>query len=181
MSALLEVIIGSFLGSSVVTALLGVLFLRRNKTIESQIEAQFNQGFKVFESTRHWKEQALAELFGPLQMQFERTKRAFERWDSKNLHLEAEVINKGNSAIRDLLLAKGHLIPARLMADAVSLIEHYDAWLEAYQRIRSDNNLTEQTDFVFVGPAGYPFPSSAEQAFKAEFKTLQQDLYGGQN
>lgn len=178
MAQLLDVVIGSFLGSSVVTALLGVLFLRRNKTIETQIEAQFSQGLKVFESTRSWKEQALAELFGPLQMQLERTKRAFERWDNKNLHLEAEVIQKGNIAIRDLLLAKGHLIPAQLMAHAIALIEHYDAWIEAYNRIRNDTTLTAQTDFVFVGPAGYPFPAEAEQAFKAQFKLLQQELYG---
>ncbi|MCD1598436.1 hypothetical protein [Rheinheimera aquimaris] len=178
MAQLLDVIIGSFLGSSVVTALLGVLFLRRNKTIETQIEAQFSQGLKVFESTRSWKEQALAELFGPLQMQLERTKRAFERWDNKNLHLEAEVIQKGNIAIRDLLLAKGHLIPAQLMAHAIALIEHYDAWIEAYNHIRSDTTLTANTDFVFVGPAGYPFPAEAEQAFKAQFKQLQQELYG---
>lgn len=178
MAQLLDVFIGSFLGSSVVTALLGVLFLRRNKTIETQIEAQFSQGLKVFESTRSWKEQALAELFGPLQMQLERTKRAFERWDNKNLHLEAEVIQKGNIAIRDLLLAKGHLIPAQLMAHAIALIEHYDAWIEAYNRIRNNATLTAQTDFVFVGPAGYPFPTEAEQAFKAQFKQLQHELYG---
>lgn len=178
MAQLLDVVIGSFLGSSVVTALLGVLFLRRNKTIETQIEAQFNQGLKVFESTRSWKEQALAELFGPLQMQLERTKHAFERWDNKNLHLEAEVIQKGNIAIRDLLLAKGHLIPAQLMAHAIALIEHYDAWIEAYNRIRNDTTLNAQTDFVFVGPAGYPFPAKSEQAFKDQFKALQHELYG---
>ena len=64
------------------------------------------------------------------------------------------------------------------MAHAIALIEHYDAWIEAYNRIRSDTTLTAQTDFVFVGPAGYPFPADAEQAFKAQFKQLQQELYG---
>jgi hypothetical protein len=174
----LNAVSGSFLGSSVVTAILGYLFLRRNKTIEAQIESQFNKGFKVFESTRVWREKALSELLGPLQMQLERTKRAFHRWDNKNLHLEGEIIRKGNIAIRDLLLVKGHLIPPYLMVHAASLIEHYDSWVEAYDRIRSDSSLSDKADFVFVGPEGYPFPVEAERLFKEEFKKVQYELYG---
>jgi hypothetical protein len=178
MAVFLDATLGGLLGSSVTTALLGALFLRRNKTIESKIKTQFDQGFKVFESTRSWKEQSLSELLGPLQMQLERTKRAFERWDKKNLHLEGEVIRKGNMAIRDLLLGKGHLIPPGLMNHAVDLVEHYDYWLEAYDRIRGESSENEDSDFVFVGPEGYLFPVEAEKQFKAEFRKLQNELYG---
>ncbi len=96
MPGFFEVTIGGLLGSSLATAVLGALFLRRNKTVESEIKAHFDESLKVFESKRSWRQQALFELLGPLQMQFERTKRAFDRWDHKNLYLEAKVVREGN-------------------------------------------------------------------------------------
>ena len=173
-----EVTLGGLIGSSLATAILGALFLRRNKLVESEIKALFDESFKVFESKRTWKQQALFELLGPLQMQFERTKRAFDRWNHKNLYLEAKVVREGNQTIRDLLLTKGHLVPPHLMGDACNLVEHYDAWIEAFDRIRGDNSADSDTAFVFVGPDGYPFPSTAEVNFKAEFRKLQSELYG---
>ncbi len=178
MPGFLDATLGGLLGSSVTTAILGALFLRHNKTIEAQIGTKFGENLKVFESTRSWKEQALSQLLGPIQMQLERTKRAYNRWDNRNLHLEGKVIREGNLAIRDLLLSKGHLIPPHLMQHAVSLVEHYDSWLEAYDRIRGDPLKADEADFVFVGPEGYPFPVEAEAEFKAEFRKLQGELYG---
>lgn len=178
MSGFFEITLGGLLGSSLATAVLGAIFLRRNKVVESEIKSHFDESFKVFESKRSWKQQALFELLGPLQMQFERTKRAFDRWDHKNLYLEGKVVHEGNQTIRDLLLSKGHLIPPHLMGDACQLVEHYDAWLEAFDRVRGDTSTSNDTAFVFVGPQGYPFPSSAEANFKAEFRKLQGELYG---
>ncbi len=178
MSEFFDATLGGLLGSSVTTAILGALLVRYNKTLESQIKARFDEGLKIFESKRSWREQALSQLLGPIQMQLERTNRAYLRWDNRNLHLEGKVIREGNLAIRDLLLAKGHLIPPHLMEHATSLVEHYDSWLEAYDRIRGDPTKTDESDFVFVGPDGYPFPIEAEKQFKAEFRKLQTELYG---
>jgi hypothetical protein len=169
--------IGGLLGSGISTTIMGALFLQRNKIIEGQVDAKFDEALKIFESKRVWKQQALAELFGPLQMQFERTKRAFRRWDGKNLYLEGKIVCDANQTIQGLLLTKGHLIPPYLMNDAAKLVEHFDAWLEAYDRIRGESAVGTQPDFVFVGPQGYPFPKDAEQAFKAEFQKLQSELY----
>jgi hypothetical protein len=63
------------------------------------------------------------------------------------------------------------------MDDAHQLIEHYDAWLEAFDRVRGDPATSNETAFVFVGPIGLPFPKSAEANFKAEFRKLQGELY----
>ena len=162
------------------STILGLIVLRRQKTIESQVKSRFDEAFKIFESRRAWKQQALAELFGPLQMQLERSKRAFSRWDGKNLYLEAKVVREANQTMLQLLLAKGHLIPPHLMNDAALLVEHFDAWLEAFDGIRNQTSDGEQPSFVFVGPQGYPFPSEAEIHFRREFLKLQTDLYGDQ-
>ena len=173
-----QVTLGGLLGSSIATALLGALFLRWSRTVEAEIKAHFDQGLKVFESTRAWKQQALFELLGPLNMHFERTKSAFDRWDGKNLFLEAQIVRQGNQTIRDTLLSKGHLIPPNLIPHATLLVVHYDVWMEAFDRIRGASSPTPDTAFVFVGPDGYPFPHDSEDAFKAEFRRLQTELYG---
>jgi hypothetical protein len=180
-SGFLQVTLGGLLGSSIATAVLGALFLRRNKTVESQIKSHFDQQFNVFQSVRGWKQQSLSEVLGPLMMQFERTKAAFDRWHGKNLFLEAQIVRQGNQTIRDTLLAKGHLISPELIPHATRLVVHYDVWMEAFDRIRGQTAPEADTPFVFVGPAGYPFPREAEEAFKAEFARLQSDLYGVQS
>jgi hypothetical protein len=177
MPGFFDATLGGLLGSSISTAILGALFLKRNRTIEAQVKARFDEAMQVFESKRIWKQQALAELLGPLQMQFERSARAFHRWDKKNLYLEGKVVRDSNQTILALLLTKGHLIPPNLMNDAAQLVEHYDAWLEAYERIRGETSVGTQPDFVFVGPQGYQFPKEAEKHFKAEFQKLQGELY----
>jgi len=166
------------LSSAVGAVIVGVLFVRHNKTIESEIQEKLARALKVFESERTWKQQALFELFGPLQMQFERTHNAFNRWTKKNLYLEGKVIRDGNETIRNLLLTKGHLIPPNLMKEACSLVEHYDAWLEKFDSIRGDRGTDSTEIFVFVGPEGYPFPRDAEVKFKETFRRLQNELYG---
>jgi hypothetical protein len=173
-----QMTLGGLVGSSLATTILGALFLRWSKTVESEIKAHFDESMKVFESTRAWKQQSLAELLGPLNMHFDRTKAAFDRWDEKNLFLEAEIVRQGNQTIRDTLLSKGHLIPPHLIPDATKLVVHYDVWMEAFDRIRGESSPTPDTAFVFVGPDGYPFPHEAEAAFKAEFRRLQGELYG---
>jgi hypothetical protein len=57
----------------------------------------------------------VAEQLVPINMQFEGTQRAFDRWQEKNLYLEAKNIREGNLWIRDALLKKGHLVPPDLL------------------------------------------------------------------
>lgn len=177
-SGFFQVTLGGLLGSSVATAVLGALFLRWNKTVESQIKAHFDRQFNIFQSTRAWKQESLSDLLGPLIMQFARTKAAFDRWDKRDLYLEGHVVRQGNQTIRDALLAKGHLIPPSLIPHATLLIVHYDVWMEKFDRLRGEVSSKSNLPFVFVGPDGYPFPKEAEIAFKAEFARLQRELYG---
>ncbi len=110
-------------------------------------------------------------------MQFDRTKRAFERWNKKNLFLEAKVVKVGNEKIRELLLENGHLIPPELLEDAGKLVEHYDLWLEKFEKQRQSEAPNIDTAFVFVGPDGYPFPSESEKKFKEKFSEYWNVLY----
>jgi hypothetical protein len=126
-----------------------------------------------------WQERSVAELLGPMNIQFDRTKLAFDRWQQKNLYLEAKVIRAGNETIRDLLLTKGHLIPPELRKDAAKLLQHYDVWLELFEKQRGGKEPDLQNEFVFAGPEGFPFPTDAEAAFRKKYDEYWTDLYGG--
>jgi hypothetical protein len=109
-------------------------------------------------------------------MQLDRTERAFNRYKDTNFYLEAKVLRAGNETIRDLLLSKGHLIPSELVGDAGRLVEHYDAWLEEFERERSGQEPALQSKFVFAGPLGYPFPSDADKRFRKACRDLADSL-----
>lgn len=168
-----EVTLGGLLGSGIASTIVGAVLVRRAQRIQREVE----EVFAVRASQRTYSQQALFELFGPIKMQFLRTQRAFRRWRARNDILEASVLRTGNLAVRDLLLAKGHLIPPELLDHAASLIEHYDAWLEKFDRERGSDKQGGPA-FIFVGPDGYPFPRPAQTAMLEEADRLQRDLFG---
>lgn len=173
----IQMVSAAILSGAVISAILGIMFQGRAKRIEAEIKNQFEESLESFRSKREWKEKSVSELLGPIYMQLDRTERAFNRWTSKNLYLEMKVIREGNSTIRDLLLEKGHLIPPQALNEAGKLIEHYDRWLEEFEKQRLTDNPDLETPFVFVGPAGYPFPREAQSKFRELFKRYWEELY----
>lgn len=158
----LYLLLSGLLSGSVMAAALGLVLARRTD---------------IFRSRRTWKERSVSELLGPMHMQLDRTRRAFDCYTARNTFLEAKVLRDGNLAIRDLLLKTPHLIPPDLLEDASRLIEHYDRWLEEYDRVRDAENPNLDSPFVFVGPKGFPFPSDAEIRFQKAYKEYWNELY----
>jgi hypothetical protein len=115
----------------------------------------------------------------PLVVQFDRTKDAFERWNERNLPLETQIIRDGNLKARDLLERYSQLVPQRMQQDRQKLVQHYDRWLEEYQRLREGPNAKSDEPFVFVGPEGYPFPTDSESRCRARLDAVRSEL-GGQ-
>ena len=170
---LAQLILAAVISGGVASVLLGLLF-------RYFFEPRLARAADAQRSLRERKEQSLFEVLGPIYMSLERSRRAFERWERRNDYLEGRVVKEANTGIRDLLLAKGHLLPVNLLGHAGDLIEHYDRWLEEYADKREGPNAAEHTSPVYVGPAGYPFPVKAEKAFKDTFARLRDDLYEGE-
>ena len=177
MDDFLKLLLAGILSGSVISSVMAFLLYRRTTKITEDIKSEYAKGMTIFESSRVWKEKSVSQLLAPLYMQFDRTRRAFDRWRSKNLFLEAKVIRDGNLTIRNLLLSKADLIPPELRTDAGKLIEHYDRWLEEFERLRGKEQPDLDTSFVYVGPQGYPFPKGAEKKFCDEFMKMWKELY----
>lgn len=178
MELLLQNLLSALLSGGVIASVLAVVFHRRAKAVEQRLRVEAEERLSVYRSTRGWKEAALAQVLGPSAMHFARTRRAFERWKRQQLFLEMEVVGRSNRYVRDLLLANGHLIPADLLEHASALVEHYDVWLEEFDRKRNAEKPDLDTEFIFVGPQGYRFPADAERAFVERFHALREELYG---
>ena len=118
-------------------------------------------------------------LLVPLVVQLDRTKDAFDRWNSRNLPLETLTIRDGNLKARELLEKHSQLVPSDLQEARRKLVEHYDRWLEEYQKLREGPEADPDQPFVFVGPEGYPFPADAADRFRARLESVQSVL-GGQ-
>lgn len=161
-----QLVLTALISGAVASSIVGVIFRGYVTRVEEEVRSQ-----------RAWKERSVSELLGPVNMQLDRTERAFDRWKEKNLYLEMKVIKEGNETIRDLLLTKGHLIPPELLEDAGKLIEHYDVWLEKFEKQRLASEPDLESPFTFVGPEGYPFPRGSEARFKEKFREYWQDLY----
>ncbi|WP_310467476.1 hypothetical protein [Sphingomonas sp.] len=177
MNSFWNVTLGGLIGSGLATAIVGTLLLSRNTRITEGLKSDFTDRLNRSSSLRSYQEKALAELFGPARMQLARIKRAFGRWNRRNDHLETNIIREGNVFLRDLFLAKGHLLPPELFEDAEKLVEHFDAWLEEYERVRVSKSEGDKT-FVFAGPQGYPFPRDSERRIVEHMERLQRLLYG---
>jgi hypothetical protein len=173
-----QLLLSALLSGAVAAVLVGAVLLRRNTQIQESIKLQFAQLGASAASQRTWKERAVSELLGPVFIQLNRTERAFHRWEAQNVFLESKVIREGNLVIRDLLLAKPHLIPPDLLQDAGLLIEHYDRWLEEFAKVRGEKEPDLREAFVFVGPQGYPFPRASAKKLEARFQELWMELYG---
>ena len=167
-ASLKQLVAAALISSALASTIVGVVFTRYVTAVSEEVRSQ-----------RAWKERSVAELLGPMNIQFERTKRAFDHWREKNLYVEAKVIKVGNETIRDLLLTKGHLIPPELLDDAGKLIQHYDVWLEVYERERGGKERDLESEFVFAGPEGFPFPTEAETRFRETYRQYWSQLYRG--
>lgn len=165
-----QLILAAVISGGVASVLLGLAF-------RYFFEPRLVREAEAARSGRERKEQALSDVLGPIVMQLERSHRAFKRWEKRNDFLEGKVVKEANTQIRDLLLAKGHLLPPQLLPGAADLVEHYDRWLEEYADKREGPNAHEHTGPIYVGPLGYPFPRDADAAFRQAFDRLRSELY----
>lgn len=133
----------------------------------AEVKAKVEDEASRITETRNLEWELLRQVLGPVVAHLHRTKMAFARWREKNVLLETLIIAQSNETVRDILLGHFHLLTPELRGPASRLIEHYDLWLEAYERERkSQKPEEEQSRFTFVGPIGYPFPHDAEAAFE---------------
>lgn len=157
-------LVAGLLSGGVIATVLSLASARWAARVTAAVK---EEGDRVAE-TRGLEWELLRQVLGPVVAHLRRTDLAFARWRDRNVLLESLIIADSNTKVRDILLEKFHLLTPDLREPASKLIEHYDLWLEAYERERkSQKPEAEQATFTFVGPAGYPFPRDAQAAFYA--------------
>jgi hypothetical protein len=178
---LTDLILAAVISGSFVSAVLGVVlrifFDRRLTQATEEVKAEVARRDYIYRADREWRERSLAEILGPVHMQLDRTSRAVHRWKPGNAFIEERVMKDGNSAVRDLLLTKAHLLPPSLLEPASQLIAHYDRWLEEFERLRGGDGPASSKPFVRVTEAGFVWPQTAADAFTEAFHRGWRELY----
>lgn len=189
------------ISSGIAAAAVSLVTLRKTREIEEGVRRRSEQRLTEFLSRREAKEKVLNEVIGPVVMNLHRTAQAFRRYSSASSetdveeegisgkgsfgeaskwaqpdtrYLEVEILKRANENIRDILLAKGYWLDGELLEHSIRLIEHYDAWLEEWDKRRSSG---AKEGKIWAGPQGYPFPIQAEAAFIKECKRIRNQLY----
>jgi hypothetical protein len=149
----------------------------------------FQRDLDSSRSVRTWKESALAQVIAPAVMHFSRTEAVANRYRSTMLYGDALLLHDSNAVMRELLLQKAYLLPARLVAPAQCLLVHFDIWLKRYDltlaKYRQENRTDPVADKAFdVGFSALEdakcgkFPRDVPKLFRDEYDRLRRELYG---
>jgi hypothetical protein len=178
MRELYQTILGSSIVTTIFTSAIAYYFHKREQQVNSEIKREFDRISQILNTDFEWKRQT-TELLGQVYIHLSRTRIAMDNTYSKlqayDPIFEDEVIYHSNKVIRDILIANGHHLPPELLDEASKLIEHYDAWLVEYHKIRKINHDTA-TIQIYVGPMGFAFPSEAEGKFKEKYQGMFEEI-----
>ncbi len=91
-----------------------------------------------------------SQLLGPLSMHFRRGEVAYQ-----NFHIDgrqflfAKILRDNNREIRNLILAKGYLLPLDQQQNAIELVAHLDIWLELWETLAATRVHKPEDKFSF--------------------------------
>jgi len=178
MEQVVQIILGSSLVTSMLTGTIAYFFHKKTERFNAVIKQEFEIRSQIRNTDMEWKKQS-AKLLGQVYIHLNRTRLAMKRIYSKLDHydecFENEIMYKSNKHIRDSILDNGHYIPPEIIEEASKLVEHYDAWLVKYQKLRIEQKDTK-TVHIYVGPDGIPYPDDAEEKFKSQYIRLFNQL-----
>lgn len=168
-----QIILGSSIGTSILTGIIAYFFHKKTERFNAEVKNEFEILSRIQNTDLEWKKQS-AKLLGQVYIHLNRTRLAFANYHKLRNYdefFENEIMYHSNKHIRDSILENGHYIPPEILEEASKLVEHYDVWLVKYHRLRKELN-DKTTVHVYVGPDGVPYPQDAEEKIKAEYIKL---------
>lgn len=85
--------------------------------------------------------------------------------------LFASSLRRANAAVREILLARGWLLPEDLQADAAALLRHYDVWLTLWDDLAERLGPKMEDPFVFANAV--TFPRDSQERLEALYRLLR--------
>lgn len=116
----------------------------------------------------------LLKFLGQASMQFKRSEVAYANYmrDGRKF-IHARILKACNDELRSLLLKYGHLLSEPLRDDAVTLIAHYDIWIERWNALEQRQHVALDDAFVFENE--HRFPKEAAQRLERAFENTRED------
>ena len=175
-----QLVLAGLLSSSFFSATMGLVGLKYSENIKGEIKQSVQTSLYDYQTDQEWQRRSLVELFAPLDVNLERSKRAFNRWQGNLRQEELVILQETNVRVRKLILDKYYLIPSGLQKAASTLVEHYDIWLQFYNK----PNVNEY-DAKFINKklseewGKLPFPKESAGKLRQHFIELQSKVITG--
>lgn len=175
-----QLLLAGILSGSFFSATLGLVGLKYAEKIKGEITQSVQTSLYDYQTDQEWQRRSLVELFAPLDVNLERSKRAYGRWQGNLRQEELEILRETNARVRKLILDNYYLIPSNLQMDASTLVEHYDIWLQTYNK----PNVSEYDDKFIVkelSEKGRLFPKKSARRLRQNFLELQSRVITGKS
>lgn len=115
------------------------------------------------------------DLLGQLHMNLERSAMAYKEYlQGGKTFMFAKILRVYNEKIRSLILEKGFLLTDSLQKDGLSLVAHYDIWMQKWDALKASLNPLPDDQFIF--PNEHTFPKEAANNLEQEYHRLKQLL-----
>jgi len=122
----------------------------------------------------YMKEQ-LIKFLGQTFINLKRSEIAYKNYlqDEKKF-IHAKILKTCNEQLRNLLIENSFLLSDTLQHDALSLITHYDIWIEKWNALKQTQKFS--LDDIFVFENGHTFPKDAAIRIESEFNRIKESF-----
>lgn len=123
------------------------------------------------------KEDQFRKLISPVNFFLHLSRRAYDKYLANKIFLHAKNIRAANEKVRDLIQANPDLLPEKLFADAIELLNHYGIWMAQFDLHIQDIDPRLEDLFVFQQLDNESaFPKQAEQHFFDFYNQLKKEF-----
>jgi hypothetical protein len=88
--------------------------------------------------------------------------------------IHAKILKRCNEELRSLLIENSFLLSDTLQHDALTLITHYDIWIEKWNELEQNQKFS--LDEIFVFENKHTFPKDAARRIESEFNRIKESI-----
>jgi hypothetical protein len=117
----------------------------------------------------------LIKFLGQTFINLKRSEIAYKNYlqDEKKF-IHAKILKTCNEQLRSLLIENSFLLSDTLQHDALTLITHYDIWIEKWNALEQTQKFS--LDEIFVFENKHTFPKDAAIRIESEFNRIKESI-----
>lgn len=114
----------------------------------------------------------LIKFLGQIFINLKRSEIAYKNYlQDEKTFIHAKILKTCNEQLRSLLIENSFLLSDTMQHDALTLITHYDIWIEKWNALEQTHKFS--LDEIFVFENKHTFPKDAAIRIESEFQRIK--------